>query len=185
MTIFLIRHAEAAHSFSQSPNPGLSERGQQQAMRCYEMMASRIDLDQYQVISSPLLRAIQTAQPFANRAQKAIHIHDDFTEIPSPNIPLEDRSAWLKTLFNKKIHDLGPPQRVWFKTILKALSAIKQPCIIITHFMVINAIVSHLSQKPDLISFNPANTSITTCQHRHDGSLMITDLGDEMPTPIG
>ena len=62
MEIFLIRHGEASQSWDQSPDPGLSELGKSQAKDCFNFLSSRTELSNFDLVSSPLKRAMQTAK---------------------------------------------------------------------------------------------------------------------------
>ena len=54
MKIFLIRHGEAAQSWDQSADPGLSELGKEQALECFNTLYKNEDLNQFNLVSSPL-----------------------------------------------------------------------------------------------------------------------------------
>ena len=73
MDIYLLRHAEAEAQGLGKPDGEreLTEKGHQQAQRAAEWMkAQGIDLGG--VISSPLIRAVQTARPVAEALGKAV-----------------------------------------------------------------------------------------------------------------
>ena len=53
MKIYLIRHGEAAQSWDQSADPGLSELGKEQALECFNSLSKKEDLSQFNLISSP------------------------------------------------------------------------------------------------------------------------------------
>ena len=86
MDIYLVRHGEAAASWGQSADPGLSELGQQQAEQAASHLLATVPQD-LQLISSPLARALETAQPLARALGKPITRNDIFREIPAP-VPL-------------------------------------------------------------------------------------------------
>ena len=60
--IILIRHGEAASSWGDDPDPGLSNLGKDQAEAVKENLES-FKSQNFQLISSPKKRAIETAQP--------------------------------------------------------------------------------------------------------------------------
>ena len=64
MKIFLIRHGEAAQSWDQSADPELSELGKEQALECFNTLYENEDLNQFNLISSPLVRAQETSLHF-------------------------------------------------------------------------------------------------------------------------
>ncbi|MCZ6829561.1 MAG: phosphoglycerate mutase family protein, partial [Gammaproteobacteria bacterium] len=60
LDIFLVRRGEAAADWGEDPDLGLSTLGREQALCASEQIQVRVPL---RVISSPLLRAQETAQP--------------------------------------------------------------------------------------------------------------------------
>ena len=63
--IFLIRHGEAAASWGDHPDPGLSDLGRGQAEAVSGILEK---LGATSAISSPMQRCRETAQPFEARA---------------------------------------------------------------------------------------------------------------------
>ena len=57
MKIYIIRHGEAAKSWEVDRDPELSLRGREQAQNILDILAQE-DLNDFQIISSPLRRAI-------------------------------------------------------------------------------------------------------------------------------
>ena len=58
--IFLVRHGEAAASWGEATDPGLSDKGREQAECAADELASMLG-DYTTIVSSPLLRAQETA----------------------------------------------------------------------------------------------------------------------------
>ncbi len=63
MDIFLVRHGEAAASWGQASDPGLSELGIEQASAAAETLRPLLGLET-RLLSSPLKRACDTASKF-------------------------------------------------------------------------------------------------------------------------
>ena len=97
--IILIRHGEAASGWSDDSDPGLSNLGKSQAEAVKENLESFTNQN-FQLISSPKKRAIETAQPTSLNWKSEIKIDDSFSEIPTSNIKLERRMEWLKSMMN-------------------------------------------------------------------------------------
>ena len=92
--IYMVRHGQADAAWHESPDPGLSELGCQQALQVAQQLSH---LNNHNIISSPLLRCQQTAQPFAEAKNTSISIHTEVSEIPTPsNIAFEERGPWLQ-----------------------------------------------------------------------------------------
>ena len=83
MKIYIIRHGEAAKSWEVDRDPELSLRGREQAQNISDILVQE-DLNDFQIISSPLRRAIETAEPISKKLKKEVEINESFIEIPSP-----------------------------------------------------------------------------------------------------
>ena len=92
MKLYLVRHGEAAARWSQSRDPGLSERGRQQARSICERFREYAPMS---VVTSPLLRAQETAAPLAAMWGVDVRADDAYRELPSL-VSFEERAAWLK-----------------------------------------------------------------------------------------
>ncbi|WP_158681695.1 histidine phosphatase family protein [Microbulbifer pacificus] len=185
--ILLIRHGEAAKS-STDADPGLTERGQQQA----EALADRLvrefqDGVGVRLISSPKARAIQTAVPIATRWKTQIVEDPSVIEIPSPQgMPLKERSRWIRNLLNSQWDSLTPTQVQWRKGITDRLrqlysSAEREPfhtTLVFCHFMVINSVVAAIRHDLQVAQFHPDYASQTRLA-LNEGKLIVKELGQE------
>ena len=183
MKIFLIRHGEAAQSWDQSADPGLSELGKQQALECFNTLNENEDLNQFNLVSSPLKRAQETSLHFKKNFEKQLSLNEAFREIPSPGISLVERKNWLQEVFKKNINELEKPQQIWQSEILSNLKSFTEPTIIFSHFMVINIVISNLKNDPRVVSFYPDNCSITELDN-NNGKLCLVSTGNELQTHV-
>lgn len=157
MDIFLIRHGEAAASWDEHPDPGLSDTGRKQALQI------RDELEKHQglrLVVSPLMRAQETAQPLASTLRCSAVTDERFREIPSP-VGIEDRRAWLNAFMRQEWSEQQPSILGWRDDAWQALFEFDGPTAVITHFMMINAIVSRLTEAPETVVCIPDNGSIT------------------------
>ena len=77
-TVYLLRHAESRPSATvKEPDWPLTDLGKKQARDIVPTLA-KLDIDH--VYTSPYLRAIETAKPFADFAGKPLRIHDELRE---------------------------------------------------------------------------------------------------------
>ena len=77
-TVYLLRHAESRPSAAvKEPDWPLSELGKKQA---HDIMPTLAKLDIDYVYTSPYLRAVETAKPFAGCAGKPLRVHDELRE---------------------------------------------------------------------------------------------------------
>ena len=180
--IYFIRHGEAKASWEEDPDPGLSKKGKSQS----ELLVNEILNDlpsNLDVISSPLLRARETALPLQNKLGAQVEINNTYTEIPSPGILLSDRKEWLRKIFNAKVSELEEPQIKWRNNIITSLQLIKKDTIVFSHFMVINSVVGWINDSKKVVSFHPDNCSITKIESK-EGKFIATKLGKDFATTV-
>ncbi|MFQ3323483.1 MAG: broad specificity phosphatase PhoE [Pseudomonadales bacterium] len=154
--VYLVRHGEAAASWGESNDPGLSVLGKTQAINVANELSQ---LAQAVIISSPKLRAVETAQPLAKLWHVDITIEPRVTEIPTP-IDIGDRSVWLKNIMKQDWQDMDDAMLAWQKHIIAALSELTQPTIVFCHFMVINAVAGWVSKQAPVLQQMPNYGSI-------------------------
>ena len=180
--IYFIRHGEAKASWEEDPDPGLSKKGKSQS----ELLVNEILNDlpsNLDVISSPLLRARETALPLQNKLGTQVEVSNTYTEIPSPGILLSERKEWLRKIFNAKVSELQEPQIKWRKNIITSLQLIKKDSIVFSHFMVINSVVGWINDSKKVVSFHPDNCSITKIESK-EGKFIATKLGKDFATTV-
>jgi probable phosphoglycerate mutase len=177
--IYLIRHGEAAAKWGEDPDPGLSHLGRQQALQVRDELESYSDLH---IVSSPLQRALQTAQPLATVLRKQIHVDDRFREIPSP-VGINDRQAWLSGFMRQEWGEQGPGIAAWREAAWDALFELENHTAIFTHFMVVNAILSRLMESTATVCCVPDNGSVTRLK-LDEHSLRLIDIGRQMQTVV-
>tara|TARA_B100000073_G_scaffold324464_1_gene307387 strand:- start:338 stop:901 length:564 start_codon:yes stop_codon:yes gene_type:complete len=158
--IIFVRHGEAESSFGIHQDPALSENGIAQSLKLIEHGGLQ-SLESFTFLSSPKLRAIETAKPIAKKFNKLIKIDETFIEIPSKNIEISKKQEWLKQIVETKKNQLPDNIKLWEKNIFKKIQSFQQNTIIFSHFMVINSIISTLSNSKNLLYFYPDYTSVT------------------------
>ena len=157
--IIFIRHAEAASSWENHSDPVLSDLGITQSKNLIHHNELQ-KLNNYNFVSSPKLRAIQTSEYLSKKFNKELVIDSTFIEIPSDNIHLSKKREWFKELIKTKKDDLPDNIKKWKDDILIKTKSFSQNTIIFTHFMVMNLLVSEFKSKDTLLCFYPDNTSI-------------------------
>jgi broad specificity phosphatase PhoE len=179
--IYLVRHGQAEHSWQEADNSGLSERGHQQAAATAQQLALIIEPG-VQLISSPMVRAQQTAQPLAQTLGRPVSIIDAFREIPTP-VPLAERQGWLKSISRQTWSEQEEMVRAWHQALLQELWQVRQPAVVFTHFMVLNAIVAALTGDDRVVCYLPDNASVTTVQWS-GRDLQLLELGQQLKTVV-
>ncbi|MYD42326.1 MAG: histidine phosphatase family protein [Gammaproteobacteria bacterium] len=179
-TIYFVRHGEAAAGFGAHRDPGLSALGQTQADATATHLAT---LDPMPIFSSPLQRAQQTAKALATKWDAPITIEDRIAEIPSPIDDLTDRSSWLASVMAGRWRELPPNLKTWRTALIECVVNAEQDCVMFSHFVAINLLVGEATNEAAMVSFRPANASIT--RFESDGtSLKVLSLGEQAQTHV-
>ncbi len=181
VNLYFIRHGEASSSWDQSSDPGLSDLGHTQAQTISDELCNAIA--PINLISSPLLRAQETAKPFQEKWKSELSIEPKVAEIPSTGIAFEERRAWLTSLMRQSWPEQPAHLQNWRKGILDIVNNQKEDAIFFTHFMVLNVIVSALTQSEKIVSFRPDNCAITKVKLTEEGPLLV-DRGREAVTVV-
>ena len=181
MDIFLVRHGEAAASWGQASDPGLSELGVEQAAAAADALYPQLVPD-VQLLSSPLKRALDTAAPLAAALGAPVRVNEAFREVLAP-VPLAERQAWLRQFMQQQWAEQPENLRQWRRGAIEELLALDSPAVVYTHFLVINAVVGQLVGDEKILHFWPDNGSITQlCVH--DRQLELVALGAQMKTVV-
>jgi broad specificity phosphatase PhoE len=181
MSIFLVRHGEAAAHWHESKDPGLSELGRQQAAQAARQLLDRIPPGS-RLLSSPLQRARETAAPLAAALGAEPAIAEPFREIPTP-VTLAERQTWLNRIARQTWGEQHAMVQDWRLALLAALREIREPTVVFTHFMVLNAIVGDLQADNRVVTFLPGNASVTTL-HGFGDELQLAELGQQFRTKV-
>lgn len=182
MDIFLVRHGEAAASWAESTDPGLSELGLEQAQQTAEELHPLLHPG-VQLISSPLLRAQETAAPLvAALGGSQLAIEDAYSEIPSP-VPLAQRQSWLRAFMAQHWDSQPEDLQHWRTTMMAKLQMLEAPTVIFTHFLVMNTVVGTLQGRSETLCFWPDNASFIQLRHTGD-NLELVALGRQMSSVV-
>jgi broad specificity phosphatase PhoE len=184
--LYLIRHGKPAAGWGEDDDPGLDEQGRAQA----EAVATRLmelpsHLRPARVVSSPLRRCRETAEPFARALGVAIEIDPDVGEIPTPaGLSNEARPAWLREAMAGTWSQIRGDidYEAWRQRGVAALRR-RSGVAVFSHFVAINAVVSALGGDDAVVVFRPDHTSVTVIENR-DGELVLLERGAEAATRV-
>lgn len=179
--IYLVRHGRAATGWGETANPGLDDKGRDQAARAVHTLAA---LPPIPIVSSPMARAQETAAPLARAWGCAPEIDPRFSEIPTPKHMPANRKAWIKDILSKRWDAMDPELQAWRKDLLETIRSLKADTVVFSHFIAINAIAGEALGNSSLVVFLPDNASIT--QVAVNGpAITLLEKGKEMPTLVG
>lgn len=173
-TIYLIRHGQAEAGWNMQHDPGLSDTGRQQAGEAARALADRGPLP---IIVSPLRRTRETAHEFEMKWRRPALVDSRVAEIPSQGMTLEERGEWLKALAKRRWDDLDQLVQDWRRAAIQSLLEISQDTVVVTHFMIVNAVVSWATGDGRVVNFHPLPGSRTTLERVGD-ALNVVELGD-------
>jgi probable phosphoglycerate mutase len=190
--LLLIRHGETrrAEPDTGPADPGLTERGHAQAERLAKWLSLHEHLDH--VVTSPLLRARQTAAPLGARLELEVVAElAEFDADSSSYIPMEEMRATghprLRAMIEGRWDELdGEVDPDAFRlTIVRTLDrlAVAHPgkqIAAVCHGAVINAYVGDVIGTPRLLWFEPRYSSIHRVLVSRDGVRTVGSL-NELP----
>ncbi|HEX3700311.1 MAG TPA: histidine phosphatase family protein [Phenylobacterium sp.] len=185
--LYLIRHGKPSATWGGGDDdPGLDDTGAAQARAARDWLLALPQAERpKRVVSSPLRRCRETAEPTAQALGVAVEIDPIVGEIPTPQTlnPLE-RGSWLRQVFagswSEIKGDLDYDQ--WRLDVVGSLRA-RGDTAVFSHYVAINAVVSHLLGEDRVLAFRPDHASITVLET--DGrDLALVAKGREAATGV-
>lgn len=186
--IQMIRHGKPSSVWGQSDDgdPGLDDRGREQARAARDaLLALPDDIRPRLVLSSPLRRCRETAEPFAAALGVPLEIDPAVGEIPTPAaLSLAERPIWLRKAFAGTWADIvgDLDYEVWRRQVVEAVKA-RAGYAVFSHYVAINAVVSFVTGDDRVLGFRPDHASITSFDVE-DGALSLAMLGREAETQV-
>ena len=183
MELILVRHGLPERRDDTS-DPPLSDVGHEQARRVAAWLAhERIDA----VVSSTMLRARQTAEPFAALRDQAIDCHDGICEfdresgtyVPMEELKRDNYEAWLAMATGEHGVDI----RTFQATVVETLERIVEDnpsrrVVVFCHGGVINVWTAHVLGMAPRLFFEPDYTSVHRYMCARTGQRNIVSLND-------
>ena len=185
--LYLIRHGKPASTWGgDDDDPGLDETGQAQARAARDWLLALPEGQRpTRVVSSPLRRCRETAEPTAAALGVALEIDPRVGEIPTPTaLSAEARGPWLRKAFAGTWAEIDGDldYDAWRRDIAASLVA-RGGTAVFSHFVATNAVVSQLLRDPNVLAFRPDHTSITVLET--DGAtLTLMQKGHEATTGV-
>lgn len=187
MELILIRHGlpeKIINEDGKPADPPLSERGQQQAARMAQWMHSeQID----RLYSSPMKRAVETAEPLSTLSGLEIEIKDGVAEydqnaefyIPVEELKELDYDRWLRLMRGEVESDFGDFSNRVIKDLSSIIAANKGKRVAVTcHGGVINVWTAHVIGFAPRLFFNPDYTSINRFRAASSGEKSVINLNE-------
>jgi probable phosphoglycerate mutase len=183
MELVLVRHGLPVRS-SDSADPPLADEGFEQARRVGRWLAEeRFDA----VFSSPMLRAVQTAEPFLALSGHELHRREGIAEfdrdsgtyIPMEELKRDDYPAWLAMAQGDHGVDIG----LFQQTVVAALEEIVEThpgkrVAVFCHGGVINVWTAHVLGMAPRLFFEPTYTSVHRFMCARSGQKNVVSLNE-------
>jgi len=185
--LYMIRHGRPAAVWGQDDDdPGLDDAGKAQAAAARDwLLALPLAERPKRVVSSPLRRCRETAEPTAAALGVTIEIDPVVGEIPTPKaLSLAERGPWLRQAFQGTWDQIEGDldYDAWRREIVASLLG-RGDTAVFSHYVAINAVVSQLTGEARVLAFRPDHTSITVLET--DGSgLTLVEKGREATTGV-
>jgi broad specificity phosphatase PhoE len=186
--LYLIRHAEPAATWGGGEaDLGLSDKGRAQAEAARDaLLALPEALRPTRVVSSPLRRCRETAQPTADALGVPVHIDPAVGEIPTPAaLSPDERGPWLRRAFEGRWAeiqgDLDYPE--WRRGVAAALAGCEGAAVF-SHYVAINAVLSLCARDERVHFARPDHASIHTLEVGPGGALSVVEQGREAATQV-
>jgi broad specificity phosphatase PhoE len=173
--IYLIRHGQAEAGWNMQEDPGLNDAGRQQAQQAARALSERGPLP---VIASPLRRTRETANEFEMMWRRPATIDSRIAEIPSLGMTLAERGEWLKGLMKRRWQELDEVIQSWRRAAIESLLGISQDTVVVSHYMIINAVASWATDDERVVCCKPLPGSRTTLE-RIGETFRIIEVGVE------
>jgi broad specificity phosphatase PhoE len=187
--LYMIRHGRPSATWGEhaDPDPGLDEAGHAQARAAAQALLALPETARpVRVISSPLRRCRETAQPFAEAIGADVIVEPRVGEIPSPTaLSADERGPWLRNAFQINWTEVKGDidYDVWRRAVGQALAEQGVNTAIFSHFVAINAALSCVTGEARVLTFRPDHASITVFELT-DGGLRLVQRGPEAQTQV-
>ena len=185
--LYLIRHGKPSAAWGDADDdPGLDDTGRAQALAARDWLLSRPEGERPKlVVSSPLRRCRETADPTALALAVSLEIDRAVGEIPTPKaLSAEARPGWLREAFQGTWGAIQGDldYEVWRSDIVASLVR-RGNTAVFSHYVAINGAVSKLLNDDRVLAFRPDHTSITILET--DGMVLrLVDKGREASTGV-
>lgn len=191
--LYMIRHGKPAATWGDDggdPDPGLDDAGRAQAQAVADILLALPEADRpVRVLSSPLRRCRETAEPFARAIGVELTIEPGVSEIPTPAaLSAEARGPWLRNAFAGEWAAIQGDldYEDWRRGVTAALAAAvadDRPAAVFSHYVALNAAVSAALDDPRVLAFRPDHCSITAFDV-DAGRVTLVEKGREAVTGV-
>ena len=185
--VYMVRHGRPAAAWGDADqDPGLDAVGAEQARTVTRVLLALPEGQRpLRVVSSPLRRCRETAQPLAEALGVPVEIDPRVGEIPTPAaLAADDRPGWLRQAFQGRWADIEGDRdyAAWTREVARGVAS-HTGAAVFSHFVALNAAVSVATGGEAVAAFRPDHVSVTVFDIV-DGDLILVDKGREASTQV-
>ncbi|WP_436794171.1 histidine phosphatase family protein [Actinospongicola halichondriae] len=190
MDLLIIRHAlpQRVEVVGRAADPPLAPLGHRQARAAAEWLAVE-DIDA--VYSSPMTRALETAEPIGTATKQQVVVEDGVAEydrnaeayVPIEELKAEGDPRWTEMLAGGYFSEEGVDPVEFQAGVVDAMERIiaahpSRTAAVVCHGGVINAYVGHILGLAEYMVFQPAYTGITRVRASSRGHRSLISLNE-------
>lgn len=191
--LYLVRHGRVVDAPQEPRDPELDALGQEQARAAADELRRRLPAA-LPVLSSPLRRCRETAAPLLAAWGAALRIEPRVIEVPSPRSGALGREDWVRRVlagswdeaaqFGER-HQPGFAGFLagWRREVLQAALDCTVDTVIFSHFIPITVLVGAATGAQQVMSFRPANGSITVFETGRQ-AIRLVERGREVDSRV-
>jgi broad specificity phosphatase PhoE len=136
------------------------------------------------VVSSPLQRCQQTADPLASAWGAEVRVEPRVAEIPAPaGIGMGERIEWLRTAMAGTWAELGSNHEAFRDSVVAAVTELIVDSVVFSHFIAINAVIGAATGDDRVVIRRLDNCSVTVVEVTAAG-IRLVEGGREADTLI-
>ena len=178
--LYLVRHGRPEAAFDAALDPSLDDTGRAQARATAAELAQRGPLP---VVTSPLARARETAQPLADRWGVDPVVETCVAELPSPGNEPTARAAFVREILRRRWPETPPEVQSWREALLEYVRRVEEDTAVFSHFIAINALAGAALGDDRVVAFRPDHASVTRLRVGPEG-FSVESLGREADTGV-
>ena len=191
--IYLTRHGRVTDMPQDARDPELDATGHAQAEAAAQELCRRLSAP-LPILSSPLRRCRETAAPLASAWEVLPLVEPRVIEVPSPRNEALSRDAWLNRALASSWDEAAQFGEQyergfvhifedWRRGVVQAVLDQAADTVIFSHFIPINVLISAATGAQKVMSFRPANGSITVFE-TGGGAIRLVELGKEVVSRV-
>jgi broad specificity phosphatase PhoE len=191
--LYLVRHGRVIAAPQDPRDPELDAEGHEQARAAAGELQRRLAAP-LPVLSSPLRRCRETAAPLLQAWGASARIEPRVIEVPSPRSGALSREGWLDKALHSRWDEaaqFGEEHQPgfagifadWRRAVVQAVLDCSVDTVVFSHFIPINALVSAATGADRVMSFRPANGSITVFETA-GGVIRLLEQGRQLDSRV-